>query len=153
MKFWYIYGNTFSKYLHGTWSLLNILIIFGIKENLIIWTHTMYFWQLLQIYSSDLRLVLWSRITVFIFFEVGLPVIYIWSIYCIFKLLFSSFLTGRPVSAWECVYSFPLQPPHGLPVCVWTEQHALWIVGKGPGTPTEGFPWHWPDDNKFPSCR
>ncbi len=85
MKFWYIYGNTFSKYLHGTWSLLNILMIFGIKENLIIWTHTMYFWQLLQIYSSDLRLVLWSRITVFIFFEVGLPVIYIRSIYCIFK--------------------------------------------------------------------
>ncbi len=27
-----IYGRKFTKYLHGTWSLLNILIILGIKE-------------------------------------------------------------------------------------------------------------------------
>ncbi len=26
MKFWYIYGRKFTKYLHGTWN------IFGIKE-------------------------------------------------------------------------------------------------------------------------
>ncbi len=32
MKFWYIYGRKFTKYLHGTWSLLNILMIFGIKK-------------------------------------------------------------------------------------------------------------------------
>ncbi len=31
-KFWYIYGRKFTKYLHGTWSLLDILMIFGIKE-------------------------------------------------------------------------------------------------------------------------
>ncbi len=30
-QFWYIYGR---KYLHGNWSLLNILMTFGIKENL-----------------------------------------------------------------------------------------------------------------------
>ncbi len=28
----YIYIRKFTKYIHGTWSLRNILIIFGIKE-------------------------------------------------------------------------------------------------------------------------
>ncbi len=57
MKFWYIY--IFTKYLHGTWSLFNILKIFGIEEKSIMLTHSMHlFWLLLQIHPSNLRLKL-----------------------------------------------------------------------------------------------
>ncbi len=40
LEFWYIYGYKFTKYIHGTWFLINILMIFGIKEQIIILIHT-----------------------------------------------------------------------------------------------------------------
>ncbi len=46
IRFWYIYGRKFTKYLHGTWSLLNILMIFGKKKIL----PTLKFWIYIIIY-------------------------------------------------------------------------------------------------------
>ncbi len=38
----HITNQKLTKYLHGTWCLLNILMNVGIKEKMIILTHTMY---------------------------------------------------------------------------------------------------------------
>ncbi len=67
--FWYIYSRAFTKYLHGTWSLLNVLMIFGISENTVICTHTMYFFCYCYKYTPNLRLVLWSRVTYWHYLE------------------------------------------------------------------------------------
>ncbi len=40
LVFLYIYSRKFTKYIHGTLSLFNVLINFGIKEKSIILTHT-----------------------------------------------------------------------------------------------------------------
>ncbi len=60
--FGYVYSRTFTKIIHGTWSLLNILMIFGIKEQSIISTHSICCCLLQQIYPtwSHKNMYLWA---------------------------------------------------------------------------------------------
>ncbi len=44
---WYIYSRKYEKYIHGTWSLLNILMIFGIKY--IVFNFDPYFWLFIPV--------------------------------------------------------------------------------------------------------
>ncbi len=56
--FWYIYSRKCTKYLHGTWFLCNILMIFSIKEKF--WPTPMIFFAtllLLHLYPCYLWLV------------------------------------------------------------------------------------------------
>ncbi len=57
----HITNQKLTKYLHGTWCLLNILMNVGIKEKMIILT-TQWLWLLTQ-YSHATYDCLWSRVT------------------------------------------------------------------------------------------
>ncbi len=59
-------GRKFTKYFHGIWSLLDIIMFFAMKEKWIILLHTMCCWLLLQTYPCYLWLLLWSRVTCYL---------------------------------------------------------------------------------------
>ncbi len=98
--FWNICGKKFTKYLHGTWSFLNILMIFGIKKYIYKFDPYNLFLAIATNIPRATWLVLWSRVT-YIYTYVPTPKhfgpLHINSTSAPFYFLSGLWLTGIPL--------------------------------------------------------